>query len=329
MNLGALTKFLPWYGWVALAGGAAVLFFAGTSAEASWTMPGSPESPLPLSPTPTPGGGSPRPPGLAPVLKVGSTGPWVSYLQSQLGIGVTGDFDTATLAAVKTYQMGKGLGADGIVGAGTWGALGVTAAPLITVPPSPPQTVDDGSGWNEPGKGQDKPNGTDSAESDVADMSLLGALMVGVKQSNIETSKPLIIPDFYADTLKKYAAANPADGKMLLEALGRSPKFREGGWILDVQQGAAAITINDTIFFQPGAINNMENYIHELVHVYQGGHEDPATFFVHYFGESALEIWKRLIAGQPLNVMKSNPDEMQAYAVGERFQAWLQAGGAK
>jgi hypothetical protein len=261
------------------------------------------------------------------VLKSGSSGPWVSYLQSQLGVEPTGNFDAATILAVKAYQAKQNLGVDGVVGSGTWGSLGVTAAPPAP-PPTPvqPPKPDDGSGWNEPGKDQDKPSGTDSSESTVADMGLLGALMVGVKQSNIETSTALNIPDYYAETLKKYAASNPADGKMLLEALARNPKFREGGWILDVQRGAAAITINDTIFFKAGAINNMENYIHELVHVYQGGHEDPATFFVNYFGQSALEIWKRLIAGQALDVMKSNPDEMQAYAVGERFQAWMQAG---
>jgi hypothetical protein len=43
-------------------------------------------------------------------------------------IAVTGTFDAATDKAVRDYQGANGLAVDGIVGAGTWGALGVSGS---------------------------------------------------------------------------------------------------------------------------------------------------------------------------------------------------------
>lgn len=95
---------LPWYGWAALGGGV-LLLLAGSAAAST----------LPIQPT-----------GAAPLLKKGSKGPWVTYLQHRLGIPPTGTFDDATDAAVRKFQADKGLGVDGVVFTETWKALGVT-----------------------------------------------------------------------------------------------------------------------------------------------------------------------------------------------------------
>lgn len=65
-------------------------------------------------------------PKLSSELKVGSTGEAVSYLQSRLGIAVTGKFDAATKAAVIKFQKTRKeiTKPDGIVGNLTWKALG-------------------------------------------------------------------------------------------------------------------------------------------------------------------------------------------------------------
>jgi hypothetical protein len=67
-------------------------------------------------------------PGAYPMLKVGSTGQFVSALQTLLNeagesLAADGIFGPLTRTAVRTFQAGSSLAADGIVGPMTWGAL--------------------------------------------------------------------------------------------------------------------------------------------------------------------------------------------------------------
>jgi hypothetical protein len=68
-------------------------------------------------------------------IKFGDKGAEVKLLQSKLALPVAGygTFDAYTEQAVKNYQKTKGLTPDGIVGAKTWTALGVTnyTAPAV------------------------------------------------------------------------------------------------------------------------------------------------------------------------------------------------------
>jgi hypothetical protein len=58
-----------------------------------------------------------------PLLKVGSTGIAVRYLQHRVGSIIDGDFGNATKASVIRYQGANGLGLDGKVGPNTWNKL--------------------------------------------------------------------------------------------------------------------------------------------------------------------------------------------------------------
>jgi peptidoglycan hydrolase-like protein with peptidoglycan-binding domain len=93
--------------------------------------------------TSTPASGTTR-----PTLGLGDQGPDVRYLQERLvaqghPVGVDGFFGRQTEAAVRAFQRGRGLTADGIVGPRTWQALegsGSTAAPTPYPSPTSPST---------------------------------------------------------------------------------------------------------------------------------------------------------------------------------------------
>lgn len=58
-----------------------------------------------------------------PLLKVGSKGTAVRYIQYRVGAAIDGIFGKGTKAAVKAFQRNNGLAADGIVGPNTWAKL--------------------------------------------------------------------------------------------------------------------------------------------------------------------------------------------------------------
>ncbi|MBI1376311.1 MAG: hypothetical protein GC157_02340 [Frankiales bacterium] len=64
-----------------------------------------------------------------PVLRVGSTGTWVTAVQRKLGVSRTGYFGPLTRAAVSRFQAAHGLPRVGQVGPLTWKALLATRAP--------------------------------------------------------------------------------------------------------------------------------------------------------------------------------------------------------
>lgn len=73
-----------------------------------------------------------------PTLYLNTKSQSVTYCQERLNlkgyhVAVTGNFDGATLAAVKQFQSAQGLVSDGVVGSRTWSALTVDA---VATPPA-------------------------------------------------------------------------------------------------------------------------------------------------------------------------------------------------
>lgn len=91
-------------------------FRATVAAIMAGTVP--PPVPVPAVEPTTPAGGAPR-----ATLRRGDTGPLVNDLQRRLGIDPPGPFGPKTEAAVRAFQRGQGMLADGIVGPRTWAAL--------------------------------------------------------------------------------------------------------------------------------------------------------------------------------------------------------------
>jgi len=148
----------------------------------------------------------------------------------------------------------------------------------------------------------------------------LGTLFGVVVDTNIATSSTIAVPTSYTRAMLDYARANPLDGALLLVGLGRNPVYHSGGWILSVQTGAAAMTLDRHIFAK--APLSIGTYVHEMVHVGQYGVTGRTGFLVSYFGLSAMTIAKRLIARENLDVMQSSPHEDQAYNLERRFLSW-------
>ena len=59
------------------------------------------------------------------LLKVGSKGELVKDVQEVVGVPADGHFGPATAEAVKKWQAANGLDADGLVGKGTLGKMGL------------------------------------------------------------------------------------------------------------------------------------------------------------------------------------------------------------
>jgi len=83
--------------------------------------PAAPAKPVAEKPKPA---AAPAAPVARPVVKKGSKGADVKYLQGKLGIAADGAFGPITDKAVRAFQTSKGLVADGIVGPKTWAAIG-------------------------------------------------------------------------------------------------------------------------------------------------------------------------------------------------------------
>jgi hypothetical protein len=132
------------------------------------------------------------------------------------------------------------------------------------------------------------------------------------------------IPLMYFATAGRYAAANSADGAVLLDAINQGPKHYQGGWLLKVQDGAAAITFGNSIFYDRSAPTE-STFIHELVHIHQYHELGRTVFLTSYFGLSLATIIKRAIAGEPIEAMDSSPHERDAYKLEQRFKTWRAA----
>ena len=130
----------------------------------------------------------------------------------------------------------------------------------------------------------------------------------------------ITIPQSHVDALKRYADGHPDDKRILLNALDQDPSFYRGGWLLDVQDDAEAITFGNSIFFRSSP-PSARTFVHEMVHIDQYARLGRAAFLESYFGLSLLTIIKRAIAREPINVMMSSPHEQEAYALERHFAA--------
>ncbi|MGD9250054.1 MAG: DUF4157 domain-containing protein [Desulfobacterales bacterium] len=147
----------------------------------------------------------------------------------------------------------------------------------------------------------------------------------GVVATNIAMASEIGIPGSWRAAVLEFAGANLVDGAILLRALARLPSFYRGGWIMDLQPNAAAMTLDHSIFVPAGQTLSLATYVHELVHVLQYLLTGTTSFLTSYFGLSGATIAWRWLNNQPTNPMRSSPHEDQAYNLAGRFATWYQS----
>jgi hypothetical protein len=125
------------------------------------------------------------------------------------------------------------------------------------------------------------------------------------------------------NALNRYSQANPSDGRILRNALAQEPSYFIGGLLVGANSDADAITFGNSIFFS--AHPDYSTFIHEMVHIDQYDRAGRIGFLTTYYGLTLATVIKRALSSQPLNVMKSNRYETEAYALEERFKAWFAA----
>lgn len=160
-------------------------------------------------------------------------------------------------------------------------------------------------------------------KSESFSLNPVDAIFKGVVKSNKQKAQWTKIPAEWATIIGEYAKYNKADGEILTAALKRGASVYKGGWIMDVQKNAFAMTLDTTIFYTKNSGKyNLSTHVHELVHVYQYGKYGVTKFLGNYFGENAYKIVKAWLTKTENNVMKGSKYETQAYDLTARFKAW-------
>lgn len=148
----------------------------------------------------------------------------------------------------------------------------------------------------------------------------LAPVFEGVVATNVAQASLIAVPPEYEAATRQYASVDQADGAWLTRGLGAQPRFHQGGWILDVQPNASAMTLDDDVFVRGDL--TIGTYVHELVHVGQYQAVGRTAFLTSYFGMSAVTLASRLVTRQNLDAMRSSPHEASAYDIEARFLRW-------
>ncbi len=130
---GAMARASWWTGKAAATDYGPCVEYTGVAAS-PWSAPRATPCPTPINVMTLTG---------TPLLKQGSTGPYVTQLQRLLGVSpVSGFFGPITEAAVRALQQSGGLSVTGTTTPPTWAAArgGTSPAPVVSPPPATPST---------------------------------------------------------------------------------------------------------------------------------------------------------------------------------------------
>jgi putative peptidoglycan binding protein len=266
-------------------------------------------SPAPTPPTTTPRRGTA---GLGTRVVQRLLNVWISRSGTRaVPLSEDGIFGPKTEAVLRLYQRAAALPTSGAIDRATWQRLvhtGLGSRPRAATA----QEID----FTRLGRAflclTEAPHPADTAIKPLFD-----ALVV----SSVAVAQPIPVPAYYETKLLQYAAQSLADGLVLVAGYLRCPQYYRGGWILRLQPHAKAMTLDRTVFVDGNL--GIGTYVHEMVHVCQYRTLGISGFLTSYFGIIPLTVIRRWLARQPINLMRANPHEDQAYGIESRFMAWL------
>ncbi len=155
----------------------------------------------------------------------------------------------------------------------------------------------------------------------------LDILFWAFKQACVASASSLSVPEEWVADASTYASqsSTPADDSEKLTAgFRRSPDYYSGGLVLNLNSGAAAITLDDCVFVRSDW--NPNTYVHEMVHVGQYGNLGVSGFLAAYFGSAALDIVTKWAQGEETDPDKASYLETEAYALAGRYSTWSSIG---
>ena len=142
--------------------------------------------------------------------------------------------------------------------------------------------------------------------------------------SNRADATPISVPAGWLGTAEGFVEANKSTVPAFLPlGLKRKPRFHKGGWILDLVPDAVAITLDNDVFVR-GELD-IDTYVHEAVHVGQYLWLGRSGFLREFFGGAAIDIVRRLLRREEIDMAAPNWLEKQAYKVEKDFSAWRAA----
>jgi hypothetical protein len=162
-------------------------------------------------------------------------------------------------------------------------------------------------------------------EIDPLDLAVESAFELLVRRNRAEASeikKPAAHVHDMARWIEETDQGDKVIPKYALQAArSKDVRFHIGGSILDLVPDADAMTLGDDVFMRHGT-PTPPTFVHELIHVAQYWLHGVPGFLTRYFGESAIDIVRQWLGGEPIDPYKTSSLECAAFAYEDDFRRW-------
>jgi hypothetical protein len=160
---------------------------------------------------------------------------------------------------------------------------------------------------------------------DPFDLAVESAFELLVRRNRAEATE-IRKPAAHVHDMARWVEETDKDDKIipkyaLQAARSKDVRFHIGGSILDLVPDAEAMTLGDDVFMRHGT-PTPPTFVHELIHVAQYRLLGVSGFLTRYFGESALDVVRQWLRGEPIDPYKTSSLECAAFGYEDAFRRW-------